>query len=116
VNVRLLIVIDDELPFVSVTAFAPPVLPIATEYQLRLVGETVTAARQLAPCRASSANGTASIDRSNRTLASGLLRNRDQRAIVKPERKRAELDEDGWAADVVCMDLPRSYKTRIQSK
>jgi hypothetical protein len=44
VNVRLLIVIDDELPFVSVTAFAPPVLPIATEYQLRLVGETVTAA------------------------------------------------------------------------
>jgi hypothetical protein len=49
VNVRLLMVIDDVLPFVSVTTFWPPVLPTATEFQLRLAGEAVTAARQFAP-------------------------------------------------------------------
>lgn len=37
--------------FVSVTDFWPPALPIATLYQLRLVGETVPAARQLAALR-----------------------------------------------------------------
>ena len=41
----LLMVIDAELLLVSVMTFCPPLFPIATEAQLWLVGETVTAAR-----------------------------------------------------------------------
>ena len=37
--------------FVRVTGFGPPALPIATLYQLKLVGETVPAARQFTPVR-----------------------------------------------------------------
>jgi hypothetical protein len=37
--------------FVSVTDFGPPALPTATLYQLRVVGETVPAARQFTPLR-----------------------------------------------------------------
>jgi hypothetical protein len=47
VSVTLEIVIAAAFPLVSVTTFCPPALPTATETQLRLVGETVTAARQL---------------------------------------------------------------------
>jgi len=47
VNVMLEMVIAEAFPLVSVTTFWPPVLPTATETQLRLVGETETAARQL---------------------------------------------------------------------
>jgi len=45
----LLIVIEAALPFVSVTTFCPPLLPTATEFQLKLVGDGVTAARQFPP-------------------------------------------------------------------
>ena len=44
-NVMLLMLIDAALPLVSVMTFCPPLFPIATEAQLWLVGETVTAAR-----------------------------------------------------------------------
>jgi hypothetical protein len=45
----LLMVIAPVPPFVSVTAFWAPSSPTATLTQLRLVGDGVTAARQLAP-------------------------------------------------------------------
>jgi len=55
VRVTLEIVIAAAFPLVSVTTFWPPALPMATETQLRLVGETVTAARQLIAGRAQTA-------------------------------------------------------------
>ena len=44
-NVMLLMLIDAALPLLSVMTFCPPLFPIATEAQLWLVGEAVTAAR-----------------------------------------------------------------------
>src|SRR6478672_9452879 len=44
-NVMLLMLIDAALPLVSVMTFCPPLFPTATEAQLWLVGEAVTAAR-----------------------------------------------------------------------
>jgi hypothetical protein len=44
-NVRPLMVIGLAFPFVRVTTFCPPLLPMATPAQLTLVGDTVTAAR-----------------------------------------------------------------------
>jgi hypothetical protein len=49
VSATALIEIESEPPFVNVTDFAAPTLPIATLAQLRLVGLTVAAARQLDP-------------------------------------------------------------------
>jgi hypothetical protein len=49
-EIAMLPMLIDPVPLlVNVTGFGPPVFPIATLYQLRLVGETVPAARQLAP-------------------------------------------------------------------
>lgn len=52
----LLMLIATVPMFVSVTDFGPPALPIATLYQLKLVGETVPAARQFTPLRRTAEN------------------------------------------------------------
>jgi hypothetical protein len=55
-SVMLLIVIGVAFPLVNVITFCPPLFPMATDAQLWLVGETVTAARQLTPESAQAAN------------------------------------------------------------
>jgi hypothetical protein len=55
VSVTLEIVIAAAFPLVSVTTFWPPALPTATETQLRVLGETVAAAKQLIAGRIESA-------------------------------------------------------------
>jgi hypothetical protein len=94
VNVMLVTVIDEVLLFVSVTTFWPLLLPTGTVFQVRLVGEAVSDARQLVPRRNSSANGILNIDRINRTLASGLLRGWKRFVDLEEEWMRTEAGKE----------------------
>jgi hypothetical protein len=58
VRAMLLMVIAVVPLFVRVTTFCAPLPPTTTDAQLRLVGETVAAARQLIPGKAHKANST----------------------------------------------------------
>ena len=56
-KVMLLIVMAAAFPFVNVMAFGAPLLPTATDAQLRLAGATVAAAKQFVPWRTPRTNG-----------------------------------------------------------
>jgi hypothetical protein len=58
-KVRPLIVMAVAFPFVSVTTFCPPLLPIATAAHVTVVGETVAAAAYFAPESAHNATAPA---------------------------------------------------------
>jgi len=82
-SVRLLIVIDAALLFVSVTVFCAPMPPTGTAAQLRPVGEAVTAAMQFTAPSVPSAENTVAV-----TLSA---QNRERRTAVRRLRARVEL-------------------------
>ena len=76
-----------EFPLVTVTNFGAPLLPTATEAQLKLVGDTVAAARQFVPCNRMSPRGTPVSARSTCVAARPLLLAdpRDERRQVREQ-------------------------------